>query len=75
MLTGVMRTANFSKRNQTDHSVFTMFGCTCLSVDIKSIRDLLLFYQKVPGFPKNFNPCQAGEGGHIVPPQVFSMLC
>ena len=52
MLTGVMRTANFSKRNQKDHSVFTMFGCSCLSLDIKSIRDSLLFYQRVLGFPK-----------------------
>ena len=69
MLTGVMTTANFSKRNQTDQSVFTMLGCTCLSLDIKSIRDLLLFYERVPGFQKNFNPVQAGGGeAHCAPP-------
>ena len=52
MLTGVMTTANFSKRNQTGQSVFRMFGCTSLSPDIKSILDLLLFYERVPGFTK-----------------------
>ena len=29
----------------------------------------------IPCGPKDFNPIQAGGGGHIVPPTGFSLLC